>query len=97
MLKNYLKTAWRGLLNSKIYSVINIGGLATALGIGILLLWWVKGELEYDQFHANVDQIYRVNGGWRKRIWSADRSAGGPGSQTADSGRFGKCTYIAQQ
>lgn len=63
MLKNYLKTAWRGLLNSKIYSVINIGGLATALGIGILLLWWVKGELEYDQFHANVDQVYRVNGG----------------------------------
>lgn len=63
MLKNYFKTAWRGLLNSKVYSIINIGGLSIALGIGILLLWWVKGELSYDQFHSKADQIYRVNGG----------------------------------
>ncbi|MFC5410241.1 ABC transporter permease [Larkinella bovis] len=63
MIRNYFKTAWRGLLNNKGYSVINIGGLAMALGIGILLLWWVKDELSFDRFHQHSDQIYRVNGG----------------------------------
>ncbi|WP_234736846.1 ABC transporter permease [Tellurirhabdus bombi] len=64
MLRNYFKTAWRGLLNSKGYSSINIGGLAIALGIGILLLWWVKDELSFDRFHTHSDRIYRVNGGF---------------------------------
>ncbi|RAK02786.1 putative permease [Larkinella arboricola] len=62
MLRNYFKTAWRGLLNSKGYSAINIGGLAVALGIGILLLWWVKDELSFDRFHTHSDRIYRING-----------------------------------
>lgn len=64
MLRNYFKTAWRGLINNKGYSVINIGGLAMALGIGILLLWWVKDELSFDRFHQHSDRIYRVNGGF---------------------------------
>ncbi|MFD1145182.1 ABC transporter permease [Larkinella insperata] len=64
MLRNYFKTAWRGLLNSKGYSAINIGGLALALGIGILLLWWVKDELSFDRFHTHSGRIYRVNGGF---------------------------------
>ena len=61
MLTNYVKLAWRGLLTSKVYSLINIGGLSMALAIGILLLWWVKGELSYDQSLTKADQIYRVN------------------------------------
>ncbi len=61
MLTNYVKLAWRGLLTSKVYSLLNIGGLSMALAIGMLLLWWVKGELGYDQFLAKADQIYRVN------------------------------------
>ncbi|GAA4410471.1 ABC transporter permease [Nibrella viscosa] len=68
MLRNYLKTAWRGLLNSKGYSAINIGGLAIALGIGILLLWYVKDELSYDRFHRHAGQIYRVNGGFKDQF-----------------------------
>ncbi|MGA0559782.1 ABC transporter permease [Larkinella sp. VNQ87] len=64
MIRNYVKTAWRGLWNNKGYSAINIGGLAMALGIGILLLWWVKDELIYDRFHSQADRIYRVNGGF---------------------------------
>ncbi|GAB3916118.1 ABC transporter permease [Larkinella terrae] len=64
MLRNYFKTAWRGLVNNKGYSAINIGGLAVALGISVLLLWWVKDELSFDRFHVQSDRIYRVNGGF---------------------------------
>ena len=64
MLRNYFKIAWRSLLNNRGYSAINIGGLALALGIGILLLWWVQDELSYDRLHAQGARIYRVNGGF---------------------------------
>ncbi len=64
MLRNHFKIAWRGLLTSKAYSALNIGGLAVALGIGMLLLWWVKDELNFDRFHTKSDLIYRVNGGY---------------------------------
>ncbi|WP_266368337.1 ABC transporter permease [Tellurirhabdus rosea] len=64
MLRNYFKIAWRSLLNNRGYSAINIGGLALALGIGILLLWWVQDELSYDRFHTQGARIYRVNGGF---------------------------------
>ena len=46
MLKNYIKTAWRNLLNNKFYSAINIAGLTFGLAIGILILIWVQDELE---------------------------------------------------
>lgn len=63
MIRNYFKIAWRGLLSSKGYSFINIGGMAVALGVGMLLLWWVKNELSFDRFHSKADRIYRVNTG----------------------------------
>jgi len=62
MIRNYIKIAWRSLLNNKVYSAINIGGLSLALGIGMLLIWWVQDELSYDSFHTQAKQIYRVNG-----------------------------------
>lgn len=63
MIRNYFKIAWRGFSASKGYSAINIGGLAVALGVGMLLVWWVKAELSVDRFHAKADRIYRVNTG----------------------------------
>jgi putative ABC transport system permease protein len=61
MFKNYLKTAWRNLLKNKFYSVINIAGLTLGLGIGILILLWVKDELSFDTFHKNSKNIYRLD------------------------------------
>jgi putative ABC transport system permease protein len=60
MLKNYIKTAWRNLLNNKFYSVINIAGLTLGLAIGILILVWVQDELSFDSFHKQAKDIYRL-------------------------------------
>ncbi|MDR3711289.1 MAG: ABC transporter permease [Puia sp.] len=60
MLKNYFKIAWRNLRNNKVYSFINIAGLALGLACTILIALWIKDERSYDRFHANGDRLYRV-------------------------------------
>jgi len=61
MIKNYLKTAVRNLKNDKVYSVINISGLAIGMACTILILLWVQYELSFDRFHNNAGRIYRVS------------------------------------
>ena len=64
MFINYLKVAFRNLLRQKVYSVINILGLAIGLAVCLLILLFVKDELSYDKYHANADRIYRVITQW---------------------------------
>lgn len=60
MVKNYLKIAWRNLKNKKLYSLINILGLAVGIFCCILIFLYVQDELSYDEFHKKSDRIYRV-------------------------------------
>jgi putative ABC transport system permease protein len=60
MLKNYFKITWRNIKNSKVYSFINIMGLAVGMACCILILLWVQDELSYDKFHENYSNIYRT-------------------------------------
>src|SRR5688500_5581873 len=60
MIKNYFKIAWRNLLKYKVFSLINIFGLATGLACSLLIFLFVKDELSYDQYHKNADRVYRV-------------------------------------
>ena len=53
MIKSYFKIAWRNLLKNKIYSLINIGGLAVGMGVAILIALWVYDELTFDKYHSN--------------------------------------------
>ncbi len=61
MIRNYFKIAWRNLLRSKVFSAINILGLALGLTAFLLLALYVKDELSYDRFHEKGDRIYRVS------------------------------------
>ena len=61
MIKNYFKIAWRNIVKNKFYSAINIFGLAIGLAVGIMILLWVQDELNYDGFHNNADNIYKIN------------------------------------
>ncbi|HEV7347761.1 ABC transporter permease [Telluribacter sp.] len=60
MIKNYLKIAWRNLLRHKVFSGINIVGLAIGMAACLLILQFVAFELSYDDFHEKGKRIYRV-------------------------------------
>ena len=60
MLKNYLKIAVRNIKRNKIYSFINIIGLAVGIACTVLILLWIQDELSYDNFHSKGDRIYRI-------------------------------------
>ncbi|OKL42099.1 ABC transporter permease [Pontibacter flavimaris] len=60
MIKNYLKMAYRNLMRHKVFSLINVSGLALGMTCSILILLWVRDELSVDRFHADIDNLYRV-------------------------------------
>ncbi|HEY5615568.1 MAG TPA: ABC transporter permease [Bacteroidota bacterium] len=62
MLSNYLKVALRNLARHKLYSAINIFGLAIGLACFGLIAAWVMNELGYDRFHENHERIVRLVG-----------------------------------
>lgn len=62
MFKNYLKTALRNLFKNKIFTIINILGLAIGIAASLLIFQYVENELNYDNFHEKSDNIYRLRG-----------------------------------
>jgi putative ABC transport system permease protein len=60
MLLNYLTIAFRNLMRKKIFSLINILGLAVAMAFSVLIFLWVADEVNHDQFHSNGNRLYRV-------------------------------------
>jgi len=61
MLKNYIKTALRNLRSNRIFSIINVSGLAIGLACCLLIAVFVFDELSYDKYSANAKELYRVN------------------------------------
>jgi len=55
MLKNYLTITWRQLKKQKLYSVINIMGLAISFACCLLIALYIQEEVNHDQFHPNVE------------------------------------------
>jgi len=60
MINNYIKTAWRNLLKQKLFSSINILGLAIGIAVSFFIMSYVSYEFSYDNFHQKKDRIYRV-------------------------------------
>jgi putative ABC transport system permease protein len=61
MLKSYLVIAFKHLTTQKLYSAINIVGLAVGLACFILIAIFVRHELSYDEHFTNADRIHRVS------------------------------------
>lgn len=72
MFKNYIKIALRNLAKQKIYSAINILGLAVGLAGAILTFLFVQNELSYDRFHENGENLYRLYTIWHKEDGSIE-------------------------
>jgi putative ABC transport system permease protein len=60
MIRNYFLIAWRSLLKNKLFSVINIFGLALSMSIGVLVLIIMSDAFSYDGFHPDGKNIYRI-------------------------------------
>ncbi len=60
MLKSYFLIAWRNLRKNKVYSMINIAGLAIGLSVFWLMALYIADEWSYDRSWTNADRIYRV-------------------------------------
>ena len=65
MLKNYLLISLRTLAKNRAYSFINIAGLTVGMACCLVIYVVVQHETQYDQFHSNADEIYRVNVHWQ--------------------------------
>ncbi len=63
MVKNNFKVAFRSAKRHKVYSIINLSGLAVGLTSFILIVLYVQHQLSFDQFHEQKDKIYRVTNG----------------------------------
>lgn len=60
MIKNYIKTAFRNFLRQRLFTGLNILGLATGMACSILIFLWVQDEWSYDRFNTHADRIYRI-------------------------------------
>jgi putative ABC transport system permease protein len=60
MIKNYLKVAWRNLTRNRVYSTINILGLALAMAIVLLIGAWIRDELVFNKFFPDHSRIAMV-------------------------------------
>ncbi len=61
MLKSYLAMAIRQLLAQKLYTAINVAGLALGLACTLLIALFVRHELSYDRHYSNSDRIVRIS------------------------------------
>ena len=60
MFKNYFKVAVRNFAKQKLFTTINVLGLAMGMSVSLLILGVLSQVLQFDHFHTNKDQIYRV-------------------------------------
>ncbi|MDB4922076.1 ABC transporter permease [Mucilaginibacter sp.] len=60
MFRNYLKMAWRNTLHNKVYSTLNIAGLAAGMAVALLIGLWAANQYSYDRFLPGYQQLYQV-------------------------------------
>jgi putative ABC transport system permease protein len=61
MFFNWLKIAIRNITRYRIFSVVNVLGLAFGLAISIIIYVFIRQELSWDRYNKNHSRIYRVN------------------------------------
>jgi putative ABC transport system permease protein len=73
MIKNYLVIALRNLLKNKVYSLINIVGLAVGIAVTMLIGLWVWDELSYNKYHKNYDRVVQA---WISQTFNGQTGTG---------------------
>jgi ABC-type antimicrobial peptide transport system permease subunit len=58
LVNHYFRLIWRGLMRSKVFSFINVAGLAVGMASAVLIILWLRNEISMDQFHSKKDRTY---------------------------------------
>lgn len=82
MLKNYFKTAWRNIIANKLFTTLNIAGLAIGMCVCITLFACISYELGFDRMYKDSKDIYRVNmqttASYNYKVWAQIPNSVGP-------------------
>lgn len=60
MVRSYVTTSGRNIVRNKLFSFINIFGLALSMSVALLMIAMIKDATSYDKFHEKYDRIYRL-------------------------------------
>ena len=60
MIKNYFKLSFRNMWKNKVFTVINILGLAIGISASLVIYLLVNYHFTFDKFEKDGDRIYRV-------------------------------------
>src|ERR1051325_8929168 len=60
MIKNYVLIAFRNIRKYRMFSFINIFGLALAMSVCLLIILMLADQNRYEQFNSRKDRIYRI-------------------------------------
>lgn len=60
MIRNFFRVAIRNIARNKVFTFLNVVGLAIGMAASLLILLWVQDELSYDRFNRKAENIYRV-------------------------------------
>ena len=73
MLKSYLRIAWRNITRHKVFTLINVSGLALGICACIVIFLVTNHELSYDTFHPDKERIYHVGTKEQHTTWNTSR------------------------
>lgn len=77
MLRSYFVIAFRNLVKHRIYTVINVAGLALGLACCVLVILFVQREYAYNRFHEKGDRLYRILRESSQDTWNIRPSVSG--------------------
>ena len=60
MFRSYVKIAWRNIWTNKAFSATSLLGLTIGMACTTLILMWLNNESQWDKFHLNHQNIYKV-------------------------------------
>ena len=78
MFRNYLKVAFRNIVRSKSYSLINVLGLSLGVACCLLLTLYIQDELRFDRHHDRLDDLYRITTTFQSTLGIDGQSAVSP-------------------
>jgi putative ABC transport system permease protein len=96
MVKNYLKIAWRNITGNKVYSALNISGLAAGIAVTLLISLWAWHEYSYDRFLPNYTQLYQIKLNFDQNGAIQTQSGGCLPIAAALRGSFPEVKYVAE-